>query len=172
MNFRIIYIDSFKAMKWLRFPRERGHEKAQRTLRMPKIRDWAREDPAKVSKREWSVEQDKDQESVAPWNLKKGVRRIEWLCQILLKVWITWPQRSDYWRWQYGCHWWLGQEWSQRGGNLRDCLEWVWEMMWGEKEESEHIRNSFKMCCCKGEERPVTVDGVVRECLYSDTRMM
>lgn len=56
---------------------------------MPKIRNWGKEDPTKAFKEEWPVEQDKDQNRVAPWDRKKGIEsreRSNHLCQILLKM--------------------------------------------------------------------------------------
>lgn len=38
--------------------------------------------------------------------------------------------------------------------------------------ESEYIDNSFKMCCCKNEQRHMVVCEGVKECLYAERRIM
>jgi hypothetical protein len=73
--------DYFKTIK-IRFPKNRVDGEVKGNLKMSKIRDWAREDPAKSSKKGWLMEHDKDHENVAPWNWKKGTDEtgMEWLC--------------------------------------------------------------------------------------------
>lgn len=34
------------------------------------------------------------------------VKPVKWLVSTVLKIWVKWQQRSDYWFWQRGVHWW------------------------------------------------------------------